>query len=280
MRPASRQTAALETPLAAEWFHASYNLAAQYAHRALQPPTGARRRRNTVHDYFGAHDEPAHDRPSAEPERDLTQAELAARGVLGAGLRTLAGDHDAPGGTPRTAPRIVRLPPKGSTARADALTRFLEEVVLPTTALLLAGVLTRPGVGRLEELAGASVQAEPPEPPSERRLLEVLEDDGASATLPALLEAYALRGTPSYRTQYNAACLYAGRLDLGPEYEGMAFLRLAAALDTASAREQAQLADWASRDPSLARLRSVAPERFAATIGPYRPPPLEPEQPS
>jgi hypothetical protein len=221
-----------------DWYQILYHLAAQHAHRALT-------------------------RDDEDDRRDdIAAATANARSALQDAYRAFEQLHVESASDAKR----VRLTPR----QWDTLRVFLEETIEPATALLLAGLLTRPGlVGEVKTFTMPRAIVEEDfdrddgrAPDPERRhkdrntLHSVLRRDDATTEelVPRLLE-FALASNRSYRVDYNLACFLSGRLSGNPVYVDRALHALARALRRAPASEQSTLASWARKDPALDVLR-------------------------
>jgi hypothetical protein len=262
-----------------DWYQVVYNLAAQHAHRAVKrapkPPFLKR-----FLDAFDGDDEDAARKGASE--RDVQDAIRYAKLVLGAALATTmelrkesrsksksSNDDDPRNGNERD---------KQPDPSADLL-QFLERTVAPTTAILLAGLFTRPGLGDPKIRVDLPPDGHP-DTSSWLRLGEQLQTmlsslgaQDADLVTP-LLQYAAAAPERNYRVDYNLACFIAGRLTKDPDLDTnlvtRALKHLQQALDGAQAVERLALADWAAKDPSLRPLQAADGERWNRLIAQYQ----------
>jgi hypothetical protein len=237
-----------------QWYQVSYSLAAQRVHAALQAIAD----RPSLFDRLLGEDD-------ADRKRGLELVEDARNGAVALLIAALS-----------TASEPSKID--------ERLHGFLTTTVEPTTAVLLAGLLTRP-----EFQAKGTVELTLPDPgsppivePDERsNLLAALENPKTErgALAQALID-FAFSPTRSYRVNYNLACLAAGRTkrDDNGDARKRALDYLRDALDEVPASRRVQLAEWAGLDPALRPLRGS--NEFDKLLSRHLLPELPPETPA
>jgi hypothetical protein len=157
-----------------------------------------------------------------------------------------------------------RLPTDG---RDLALVKFLQDIVEPSTVVLLAGLLRE-----LHE----DWRHDQPHELDRKRLWEFTNrlqigpiESRADDFSPDELVGYVLQWqAPSYRIRYNLACYFAG----SEKTSGDALQALSGALGSVPApRDTAALAAWSLEDPTLQALRDRDPAGFHAVVDPWAP---------
>ena len=139
------------------------------------------------------------------------------------------------------------------------LTRFLVETVEPSTLTMLAG---------LNELKGATNLID------RSQLAQALVDGHLERY--DLIEYVERNGNLSYRAEYNLACYYAATAEENAPDGQRALDWLARALHDAPHDEQAELARWATEDPSFGGLRR---DELAAVVDFFAHPPMPHQDP-